>query len=270
MKIESSTVLLTGASGGIGQALARELAARGARLLLSGRDVSRLGSLCGQLSAGGVDVSALPADLSTVEGAERLAHAALSGDTPDLVVHCAGALSFGALDAVPIEDIVRLWQTNVIAPSLLTRALLPALRKRGAGRIVFVGSVFGSLGFPMYATYSATKFALHGFSEALRRELDGSGIGVTYIAPRYTRTSLNDGAPARIAQALAMRQDEPALVAMRVADAIESDCRELYFGFGERIFVKLNAWFPRLVDLGVRAQTRRMRALEPAAVGAPH
>lgn len=270
MKVQSSIVLLTGASGGIGQALARELAARGARLLLSGRDIPRLEQLCGELRAAGAEAIVVPADLSTAEGAERLAHAALSGGTPDLVVHCAGALSFGALDATPAADIARLWQTNVIAPSLLTRALLPSLRRRGSGRFVFVGSIFGSLAFPMYASYSATKFALRGFAEALRRELDGSGVGVTYVAPRYTRTPLNAGAPERIAQALAMQQDEPALVAARIVDAIERDRRELYFGFGERIFVKLNAWFPWLVDRGLRAQTRRMRELEPAAVGASH
>lgn len=269
MKLQSSTVLLTGASGGIGHALARELARRGARLLISGRDTAKLAALSAELRSRGAEVSMLPADLSTAEGPERLAQAALSGGVPDLVVHCAGSMSFGRLDAVPAEAITRLWQTNVIAPSLLTRALLPALRKQGRGRLVFVGSIFGSLAFPMYASYSASKFALRGFAEALRRELDGSGIGVTYVAPRYTRTALNDGAPARIAQALAMHQDEPAAVAARIADAVERDRREVYFGFAERIFVKLNAWFPWLVDRGLRAQTQRMRELEPAAAGLP-
>lgn len=269
MNIQSSLVLLTGASGGIGQALARELAARGARLLLSGRDVVRLASLSAELRRVGADVSVLAADLSFADGAERLASAALSGGTPDLVVHCAGAMSFGALETTAADDIARLWHTNVIAPSLLTRALLPAMRKRGGGRLVFVGSIFGSLAFPMYASYSATKFALRGFSEALRRELDGSGIGVTYVAPRYTRTPLNRGAPERIAEALAMHQDEPASVAARIVDAIERDRRELYFGWSERLFVKLNAWFPALVDRGLRAQAQRMRELEPAAIGAP-
>jgi len=267
MKLQSSTVLLTGASGGIGQALAREFAARGARLLISGRDSRRLGALSVELRQAGAEVSVLPADLASTDSIERLAHAALTGVTPDIVVHCAGSLGFGSLETMPADEIARLWQTNVIAPSLLTRALLPALRKQGRGRIVFVGSIFGSLGFPLYASYSATKFALRGFSEALRRELDGSGIGITYVAPRYTRTPLNDGAPARIAEALAMRQDEPGTVAARIADAIEGDRRELYLGFGERWFVRFNAWFPWLVDIVLRAQTRRMRELEPAAAG---
>ena len=264
MNLYGSTVLITGASGGIGGALAGELARRGANILLSGRDCTRLTALCVRLRQEGVSVSVLAADLAQADGIQRLAHAAVSGGVPDIVVHCAGSLAFGSLETTPDEVIARLWQTNVIAPILLTRALLPALRRQGSGRIVFVGSIFGSLAFPLYATYSASKFALRGFAEALRRELDGSGIGVTYVAPRYTRTPLNDGAPTRIATALAMPQDDPEMVARRIADAIEHDRRDLYFGIAERLFVRINAWFPWLVDRALRGQTRRMRALESA------
>ncbi|NGY05981.1 SDR family oxidoreductase [Solimonas terrae] len=267
MKLRSSTVLLTGASGGIGHALAREFAARGARLLLNGRDSARLGTLSVELRNGGAEVNVLPADLTGIEGIERLAHAALSGGTPDLVVHCADSFSVGCLETTSADEISRLWQTNVIAPSLLTRALLPSLRKQGRGRIVFVGSIFGSLGLPMYATYSATKFALRGLAEALRRELDGSGIGITYVAPRCSHTQLDDRRPER---GPAARTDKTTRVAVRIADAIERDRRELYFGFGERCFVRLNAWFPWLVDRSLRAQTRRMRKFEPAIAGPQH
>ena len=264
MNLHGSTVLITGASGGIGGALAAELARRGANILLSGRDGTRLTALCVRLRQEGVSVSVLAADLRQADGIQRLACAAVSGGVPDIVVHCAGSLAFGSLEETPDEVIAGLWQTNVIAPILLTRALLPALRKQGRGRIVFVGSIFGSLAFPLYATYSASKFALRGFAEALRRELDGSGVGVTYVAPRYTRTPLNDGAPARVASALALPQDDPEMVARRIADAIESDRRDLYFGIAERLFVHINAWFPWLVDRALRGQTRRMRALESA------
>jgi short-subunit dehydrogenase len=264
MNLHGSTVLITGASGGIGGALAAELARRGANILLSGRDRTRLAALCVRLRQEGVSVSVLAADLARADGVQRLAHAAVSGGVPDVVVHCAGSLAFGSLQETPDDVIAHLLQTNVIAPILLTRALLPALRTQGGGRIVFVGSIFGSLAFPLYATYSASKFALRGFAEALRRELDGSGIGVIYVAPRYTRTPLNDGAPARIASALGLPQDDPEMVARRIADAIESDRRDLYFGIAERLFVRINAWFPRLVDRALRAQTRRMRALESA------
>lgn len=269
MKLQNQIVLLTGASGGIGRALAQALAARGARLLINARDLEKLNALAGELRRNGARVTVLPADLGSQHGIEQLAHAASSGGAPDIVVHCAGAMAFGAIENQDPALIERLWRTNVIAPSLLTRALLPAMRRRGSGRLVFVGSIFGSLGFPMYASYSASKFALRGFAEALRRELDGSGIAVSYMAPRYTRTDLNAGAPQRLAAALGMRQDAPEDVARRIVAALEHERRDLYFGFAERLFVWLNALFPALVDRGLRAQTQRMRELEPLARPGP-
>lgn len=265
MNLRGNRVLLTGASGGIGHALAREFARRGAHLLLNGRDTEKLTAIRAELRSASTDVTVLVSDLSTGSGAALLAHAALSGGPPDLVVHCAGSLSFGPLDEVPADDIMRMWQTNIVAPSLLTRALLPALRRRRRGRIVFVGSILGSFALPMYASYSASKFALRGLAEALRRELHGSGVSVMYVAPRLTRTAFNDGASARLAEALAINQDEPARVATRIVDAIERDRRDLYFGFCERLLVMVNAWFPGLVDRAMRARTRRMRELQRTA-----
>ncbi len=267
MNLQGRLVLLTGASGGIGRAIACELADRGARLLLSGRDPHKLATLVDALQARGADARILPADLQYGEDLDRLARAALEIGVPDLLIHCAGRLGFGALETMSAQAITLLWQTNVIAPSLLSRALLPAMRQRGSGRIVFVGSIFGSLGFPLYASYSASKFALRGLAEALRRELDGSGVGITYVAPRYTRTDLNAGAPERLARELKMAQDEPRQVAARIVTAIERERSEVYFGFAERIFVRINAWWPRLVDLALRAQTRRMRELATGAAG---
>lgn len=262
MKIQSSSILITGASGGIGSELARELARKGARLLISGRNAAALTRLCEELRAVGANITALPADLASDDGPQRLSQAAQSCGAPDIVIHCAGSMSFGAFEQETIEGIDQLWRTNVIAPMQLTRALLPALKARGSGRVVFVGSIFGSIAFPLYAGYSATKYALRGFSEALRRELEGSGVGITYVAPRYTRTALNNGAPARIAEATNMAQDDPTLVARRIVDAIERDAAELYFGSAERIFTLINAWFPRLIDRALRKQTEGMRAFD--------
>ncbi len=109
------------------------------------------------------------------------------------------------------------------------------------GQIVNVGSIFGSIGFPCFASYSASKFALRGFSEALRRELADSGVTVTYVAPRFTRTGFNHGAVARMADALRMNQDEPETVARDVVDAIERDGRNRYFGWPEKFFVRINS-----------------------------
>lgn len=261
MNLRNAKVLLTGASGGIGREVALELATQGATLQICGRDIERLDTLANELRQRGARVRVLMADLAEAEGIQRLADAAQADGAPDLVIHCAGSLSFGALEDSSPQAIEQLWRTNVLAPMLLTRALLPALRRRGSGRFVFVGSIFGSLAFPLYASYSASKFALRGFAEALRRELDGSGIGVTYVAPRYTRTALNAGTPERIAAATKMAQDEPREVAQRIVAAVAQERRDLYFGVFERLFVRINAWFPWLVDRALRAQTRRMREL---------
>lgn len=266
MRLQGTQVLLTGASGGIGSALAQALAAKNARLQLVGRDPRRLAPLSAALRAQGAVVSEVLGDLRSAASVGQLALAATRDAVPELVIHCAGQMAFGELESMAPEAIEQLWHTNVIAPTLLTRALLPALKRRGGGRLVFVGSMFGSIAFPLYSSYSASKFALRGLSEALRRELADDGIGVTYVAPRYTRTAFNEGAPARLADALKMGQDSAEVVAAAIVRAIEKDRRELLFGASERFFARLNQWFPQLIDRALRGQARRMRELEPAAV----
>lgn len=261
MKLEGSNILLTGATGGIGRELATQLADKGAHLLLSARDTDALNTLVEELAAKGVSATAMPADLASPGAGNQLGADCLQNTTPDAVIHCAGAMLFGEFETSTPEAIDTLWQINTLAVLQLTRALLPAMRQRGRGRFVFVGSVFGALAFPMYALYSASKFALRGFSEALRRELDGSGVGVTYVAPRYTETALNRGGPERAAAALKIARDSPAIVARGIVTALEHDRKRYSFGWAERFFMKLNALFPWLVDRALRGQTRQLRAV---------
>ncbi|MCB1789006.1 MAG: SDR family NAD(P)-dependent oxidoreductase, partial [Gammaproteobacteria bacterium] len=154
--------------------------------------------------------------------------------------------------------LARLMQVNLVAPTLLIRAVLPDMLARGSGRIVNVGSTFGSIGFAWFAAYSASKFGLRGLSEALRRELDGSGVGVTYVAPRAVKTPLNSDAVYRMAEATGMNMDEPQWVAQRIVEAIEDDAKDVYLGFPEKLFARLNGFLPRLVDGGLRKQNRVM------------
>lgn len=267
MRLQDRRILLTGASGGIGRELALALAARGAVVLLSARRHEALEALAASIAGLGGRAEVLPADLSAPGAAHDLvARATAGGQVLDALVNCAGISHFGAFEDQPADELERLLQTNLIAPMRLAQAALPVFRAQGQGLVVNVGSIFGSIAFPCFAAYSASKFALRGFSEALRRELDGSGIGVLYVAPRYTRTALNDGPVSRMAEAVAMKQDEPAEVARAVVAAMESGSRERYLGWPEKLFVRLNALFPRLVDAGLRGQTRRMR---PFAVARP-
>lgn len=260
MQLKNKRVLLTGASGGIGRELAFELAQQGATVMLSGRKTLVLDNIANAIINLGGKARILPCDLTAANGPQRLiTQATQDGEPLDIVVSCAGISFFGMTEDLSAEQMNQLWRTNVIAPMQLAQAALPVFKAQRRGLIVNVGSIFGSIGFPCFSAYSASKFALRGFSEALRRELDGSGVDVLYVAPRYTRTAINDGAVSRMAEAVAMKQDEPQWVARAIADAILGNACERYFGWPERFFVKLNGLFPRWVDNGLREQGRRMR-----------
>ncbi len=181
----------------------------------------------------------------------------------DALVNNAGVLDFAPLDQERPADIELTFRVNVLAPVLLARAALPHLR-RSQGRILNVGSIFGSIAFPWFATYSASKFAIRGFSEALRRELHGSGVGVTYVAPRATRTPLAS-LFGRMAEATHMPMDPPERVAAAIARALERDADDVYLGGPEPFFVRLNGLLPRLVDRALRKQGA---AMQPFAVEA--
>ena len=179
MRIDGSRVLLTGASGGIGEAIARALHARGARLMISGRRADRLEALAGEL---GGSVELALADL-----AERDAPAVLArrAGGVDVLVANAALPASGAIDGFTPEEIDRALDVNLRAPIQLTRALLPGMVERGAGHVVLMSSLSGRVGSVGSSLYSATKFGLRGFAAGLREDLHGSGVGVTVIYPGF-------------------------------------------------------------------------------------
>ena len=249
MKLAGSRILITGASGGIGSCLALELCKRGARLALVGRDTGRLGELARAIAAAGGTASALPFDLERPDG-----HAGLIGRAADVLggidalVNNAGQSHLTAFVDEDEASLRRLIAVNVTAPMLLARAVLPHLLRRGAGSIVNVGSVFGAIGFPYHAAYSASKFALRGFSEALRRELADTGIKVIHVAPRATLTDMNGPAARALHSETGTAVDKPQKVAMTIADALAHDRQEVCIGMPERFFARLNALLPGFVD----------------------
>lgn len=262
MKLQGCRTLLTGAGSGIGRCLALALAAGGARLVLVGRNAARLHETAREITDAGGDARVLPHDLNDPGGHVPLAQSAtaLLGGI-DLLINNAGVSSFGEFARANPAEIDDLVNTNILAPLLLTRAVLPAMLESGKGRIVNVGSIFGSIGFPHFAAYSASKFALRGFSEALRRELAGSGVGVTYVAPRTTRTALNSDTLYRLSAASGTAIDEPAAVAAVIVAAIAADRDETYIGRLEKLAVRLNALLPRLVSLALGKQASAARML---------
>jgi short-subunit dehydrogenase len=137
--------------------------------------------------------------------------------------------------------------TNLLAPMALTRDLLNLLRTAERPRIVNVGSVFGDIGHPQCAAYSATKFGLRGFSDAIRRELMAEGIGLTYVAPRATQTEAAHKFDHLVAP-YAMAVDSAEVAAAQILSAIRRDARNSYARGPERFFVMLQRLFPGLID----------------------
>jgi short-subunit dehydrogenase len=173
-------VLLTGATGGIGHAIARALAARGAQLILTGRRTDVLNDLALELRA-----RTVACDLASRDEVERLA--AEVADRVDVFVANAGLPATGELDALTQVEIDRLIEVNLRAPIALARALAPAMIERQRGHMVFISSLSGKSAQPASSIYSATKFGVRGFALALRTDLRRHGVGVSVVLPGFVR-----------------------------------------------------------------------------------
>jgi short-subunit dehydrogenase len=182
MELAGRTVLLTGATGGLGRAISEALAERGATLLLSARKRDALEALAASLP--GVDHKVLPADLAEEGAAERLA--AEAGNV-DVLVANAGLPGSGLLEEFTPDELKRGIRVNLEAPILLAQALQPAMVERGSGALIFIGSLVGKAASPRASLYSATKFGLRGFAFALRTDLAPKGVGVSLVAPGFIR-----------------------------------------------------------------------------------
>src|SRR6201995_732770 len=182
MEISGRTALLTGATGGLGRAIAKGLAEAGAAVVLSGRREADLLALAESLP--GADHRILVADLAEDGEAERLAGAAAG---VDILVANAGLPGAGWLAEFSAEEVKRALRVNLEAPMLLARALFPEMLERGAGHLVFVSSLSGKSASPRTSVYNATKFGLRGFALGLRSALGPRGIGVSLVSPGFVR-----------------------------------------------------------------------------------
>jgi len=182
MELAGRSALLTGATGGLGRAIAAALAERGAKLILSGRKAAALEALAAELS--GEEHRVLPADLAELGAAEKLA--AEAGEV-DVLVANAGLPGAGLLTDFSSEQVTRALRVNLEAPMLMARALYPAMLERGSGHLLFVASLSGKAASPRTSIYNATKFGLRGFALGLRTDLGPQGIGVSLVSPGFVR-----------------------------------------------------------------------------------
>jgi short-subunit dehydrogenase len=253
MKLTDARIVLTGAAGGIGSAVARQLASSGAALLLTDLRQEPLDRLASDLRAGGATVRTVAADIASDAGRAALAAAARECRS-NVLINAAGINPFGLFDEQSASDVGKAFAINTLAPILLCQALLPVLREQPSAHIVNVGSTFGSIGFPGFAVYSASKFAVRGFSEALRRELADTAVRVHYVAPRATRTALATDRVRDMNAELGVGMDSPEVVARGIESVLRSERAELLLGTPERLFAKINALLPAVVDRSLRRQ----------------
>ena len=179
MNLAGRTVLLTGATGGLGHAIARRLHAEGAHLVLTGRRTEVLAPLAAETGA-----QAVPVDLADLAAVERLAgdHAGV-----DVLVANAGLSASGHVLSFSVEEIDRALAVNLRAPMVLARVIGERMAARGSGHMVFMSSLNGKAGTLRAAVYGATKFGLRGFAQGMRQDLRSSGVGVSAVFPGFVR-----------------------------------------------------------------------------------
>jgi short-subunit dehydrogenase len=275
-------VVVTGAASGIGAALALSLARRGACLALADRNAAGLEAVAAQARAAGARVSVHVLDVTDGAALQDLPEAVLAEHgRVSVLVNNAGVALAGSFAQVAIEDIEWLFSINFWAPVRLTRAFMEALAREKAAHIVNISSLFGLIAPPGQAAYAASKFALRGFSEALRHELEGGTISLTVVHPGGVRTEIANSAriPQNIDPGVArvhmkefnkLLRTPPVDAAELIVQAIERRSKRLLIGRDAKMAERLQRLFParywQFMKPGM-ARVRAKRVVEDTAGG---
>lgn len=230
MQLEGKTVFITGGTGGIGTPLVKLLRGAGAQVIV--HDRSRDGDL-----AANIDGVCLR----------------LKEMKPDILINMAGFNDFNYAEDQDYEALIRL---NLLVPMRLCQAVLPAMKARGSGHIVNIGSMTALIPLPHLTGYVAAKAGLKAFTHSLSRELAGTSIAVTHVVPRAVRTGMNTGTRAEINTRTGVTHDDPADVARRIFNAILTRRKEIRIGWPERLFAFINAVQPAIIDSGLKKNRR--------------
>jgi dehydrogenase/reductase SDR family member 7B len=250
-------IWITGASSGIGEALADAFAGRGARLLLSARNAARLEEVRAACARPDEHL-VLPLDLADPATLGPAAEGALAGGPVDVLVHAGGVSQRSLVKNTGIEVDRRIFEVNFFGAVALTKAVLPSMLARRAGHLVVISSLVGKLGTPLRSGYSASKHALHGFFDSLRAETWQDGLRVTLVCPGFIRTAVSvnaltgDGSPQGTmdrAQAEGMSAEE---CARRILRGLERGKDEFLVGGKERHAVAVKRFFPGLFNRVIR------------------
>mgnify|MGYP000984596581 CR=1 FL=1 len=259
-RFENKVVWITGASSGIGAALAVAFAAEGARLVLSARrrqELEQIAAKCGG------EAFVLPLDLARPDTLDALTHEVLARfGRVDVMVH-NGGISQRALVKDTVMDVHRrLMEVNYFGAVGLTRALLPSMLAKKTGQFVVISSVLGKIGTPLRSSYAASKHALHGFFDCLRAEVTDAGLHVTIICPGYVQTEVSknaltaDGTPTNQTGTDIANGHPADATALQIVDAVAAKKSEVYVGAlgKERLALRLKRFVPGVLENMVRKQ----------------
>lgn len=260
--LKGRRLLITGASSGIGRALAEQAAAAGARLVVAARSAGKLADL--QRTLGDqAEVVAVTADVTVADDRQRLLQTTVERfGGLDVLINNAGVASFGHFATSSEEILRRIMEVNFFAPAELIRSAVPLLQKATAPAVVNVASMCGRCAMPAWPEYSASKFALCGLTEALRGEFVRFGIDILLIVPGLTKTDLLDhtlryDGKMKIDAVQGMTSAE---VAGSILTALRKNWRETVLGREARWMIRLHRWFPGLFSYLVARKVRKLYA----------
>lgn len=250
-KLEGKTVLITGASGGLGEKIAHLSAKNGARLLLVARSREKLENICRELETTySVPCKYVPLDVGKYSEIESVFRTHWKNEPIDVLVNNAGFGLFKDVLSTDFQESKRMFDVNVLGLIAFTKFVLPQMINRRSGHIINIASQAGKIATPKSAVYSATKKAVIGFTDSLRMEVKNSGIFVTTVNPGPIATNFFKIADESgdYLQNVGRWVLDPERVATRIVSAMLSDVRELNMPFSMNLASKMYTLFPRLVE----------------------
>ena len=256
MQLQDKVILLTGADGGIGSTIAKQLHQQGCQLIITGRSKEPLNQL-NQAMQGHHHVVA--ADLSQAKDRQGLFDTVQKLGGIDGLINNAGLSEFTFVEQQDTQYLETLLTVNILAPMVLCQLFIPMLKQKSESFILNMGSSFGSIGYAGFSAYCSSKFAIRGYTETLRRELADSPIQIMYLAPRATKTPINSPEVIAMNKALGNHMDEPEQVAQTLITMLKKNQQTVYMGWPEKLFVKINSIFPKLVDHALRSKLSIIR-----------